>query len=124
MYFIIRNLSSGLLLLACLVAGAPNAAAQESDSSSAAFTKEKVYQTSEVTKPAVIIERPKVEYRKEAGEKDVDGVVVIKLVLASTGKVTNVEVAEGLSLAQNNAAIRAARQIRFMPAVKNGEPVS
>ena len=118
-----RNFKNSLLLLICLGATAVYASAQDGSSSSD-FTKEKIYSSEEVTKPAVVTEKPKVDYRKDAGEKDVDGVIVISLVLASTGKVTNVQIAEGLSTAQNSAAIKAARLIKFMPAVKNGEPVS
>jgi TonB family protein len=101
-----------------------SASAQTPDNSSALLAEEKVYSSSEVTKPAVIIEKPKPEYRKEADEKDVSGVVVLQLVLSSTGKVRDVSVVQGLSVNQNNAAIKAARQIRFIPAVKAGEPVS
>jgi TonB family protein len=124
MCFVVRHFRAGLLLLLCLGVTTLNASAQTDESSSAGFTKEKIYNSSEVTKAAAIIEKPKVEYRKEAGEKDVEGVVVLQLVLSSKGKVTDVHIIEGLSVGQNNAAIKAARQIKFIPAVKDGEPVS
>lgn len=117
----VRFFKIALLLISCLVAGALTISAQTPGNSPA---EEKVYTVDEVTKMAAIIERPKPEYRKEAGEKDVDGVVVLNVVLSSTGKVRDVSVVKGLSLAQNNAATKAARQIKFIPAVKDGVPVS
>jgi TonB family protein len=119
-----RHFKTGLLPLLLIVAGALSAPAQTPDNSSTELAGEKVYTSGEVTKTAVIIEKPKPEYRKEAGEKDVEGVVVLQLVLSSAGKVRDVQVVNGLSVGQNNAAIKAARQIKFIPAVKNGEPVS
>jgi TonB family protein len=124
MYSILIRFRISLLLPVLVVGCALSVAAQSVDSSSADLTKEKVYTSSEVSRAAAVIEKPKVEYRKEAQANDVDGVVVINLVLTSGGKVTNVVVAKGLSLAQNNAAIRAAKQIKFIPAAKDGEPVS
>jgi TonB family protein len=113
------------LLIPMLISGcALSASAQSGEASPADSTKEKSYTSSEVSRAAAIIEKPKVEYHKEAQANDVDGVVVINLVLSSSGKVMNVEVAKGLSVGQNNAAIRAAKQIKFIPAVKDGEPVA
>jgi TonB family protein len=124
MHSILIRFRISLLLPVLVVGCALSVAAQSVDSSSADLTKEKVYTSSEVSRAAAVIEKPKVEYRKEAQANDVDGVVVINLVLTSGGKVTNVVVGRGLSLAQNNAAIRAAKQIKFIPAAKDGEPVS
>lgn len=124
MYQVARHFITGLLLVFIAASCALNASAQTPDNRSAELSAEKVYASSEVTKAAVIVEKPKPEYRKEAGEKDVSGVVVVQLVLSSSGKVKDVQVVNGLSVGQNNAAIKAARQIKFIPAVKDGEPVS
>ncbi|HEV7374901.1 MAG TPA: energy transducer TonB [Pyrinomonadaceae bacterium] len=124
MYSILIRFRISLLLPVLVVGCALSVAAQSVDSSSVDLTKEKVYTSSEVSRAAAVIEKPKVEYRKEAQANDVDGVVVINLVLTSGGKVMNVVVAKGLSLAQDNAAIWAAKQIKFIPAAKDGEPVS
>jgi hypothetical protein len=48
----------------------------------------------------------------------------LNVVLLSTGRVGEIEVAAGLSRAQNFAAVKAARRIQFMPAMKDGRPVS
>lgn len=124
MHSILVRFRIGLLLPMLISGCALSVSAQSGDASPADYTKEKVYTSSEVSRAAAIVEKPKVEYHKEAEANDIYGVVVINLVLSSGGKVTNVEVTKGLSVGQNNAAIRAARQIKFIPAVKDGEPVA
>jgi TonB family protein len=117
-----------ILLVASLllIALAPYTLAQEVDTSQnpSGYTVEKIYSRDEVTKPAVIISNPKLDYKMATGGNNVDGVVRLSMVLSSSGRVENIQVVDGLSLGQNNAAIRAARQIKFMPATKDGLPVS
>ena len=118
-----RNLLIAALLVLVL---APLTLAQEEQEQQSTFsyTVEKVYSRDQVTKPAVIISNPKLNYRMDQGGNNVDGVVELSMTLASSGHVENIRVVHGLSLGQNNAAIRAARQIKFMPAILNGMPVS
>lgn len=106
---------------------APFTFAQEPEpepQSASSYTVLKVYSRDEVTKPAAIISNPKLSYRMAEGGSDVDGVVELSMTLASSGRVEDIRIVHGLSLGQNNAAIRAARQIKFMPAIKDGMPVS
>ncbi len=118
-----NRMAFGLFLLLGVAAYSIAASAQAQDQSSI-FTKDSPRKVGETSKPAVIVEQPAVEYAKEAGPKDIDGVVILSLDLSSTGQVQNINIIHGLSEGQNNAAIRAARKIKFMPAVKNGEPIS
>ena len=122
-----RNLLIASLLILVL---APFTLAQEqqqqpqSSQSASSYTVEKVYSREEVTKPAAIISNPKLNYRMAEGSNDANGVVELSMTLSSSGRVEDIRIVHGLSLGQNNAAIRAARQIKFMPAVKDGMPVS
>ena len=92
---------------------------------SAVRAQERVYTRDEVSKPAVIISMPEPVYHN-SGEKllDLTGEVKISVVLSASGRVTNAEVLEGLSKNQNFASLKAARRITFMPATKDGRPVS
>lgn len=116
----------GNLLVASLIIIAMSSftPGQEASQNSSGYTVEKIYSRDEVTKPAVIISNPKLDYKMAAGGNDVDGIVRLSMVLSSSGRVENIQVVDGLSLGQNNAAIRTARQIKFMPAIKDGLPVS
>lgn len=88
-------------------------------------TQERVYTREEVTKPAVILSMPEPVLQRKLGKTfDVSGIVKVEIVLTSSGKVGDVKVVEGLSKAQNFASVKAAHRITFMPAMKNGLPVS
>ena len=111
-----------LMLLAALVgASAANVRAQES----APAPQERVYTREEVGTPAVIVSMPEPVYHN-SGEKllDLTGTVKVSVVLSASGRVTDVQLLEGLSQNQNFASLKAARRIRFMPATKDGVPVS
>ena len=92
---------------------------------STARAQERVYTREEVSKPAVIISMPDPVYHN-SGEKllDLTGAVKISVVLSASGRVTDAQVLEGLSKNQNFASLKAARRITFMPATKDGRPVS
>lgn len=87
--------------------------------------EERVYTREEVGTPAVIVSMPDPEYHN-SGEKllDLTGEVKVAVVLSASGRVTNVELLEGLSQNQNFASLKAAKRIRFMPATRDGVPVS
>jgi len=117
-------LLSSLFVAACCasaLAQEPSPASPESTPS----TQERVYTREEVTKPAVILSMPDPVLPRKLGKTfDVNGTVKIELVLTSSGKVADVKIVEGLSKAQNFAALKAARLITFMPATKDNRPVS
>lgn len=88
-------------------------------------TQERVYTREEVTKPAVILSMPEPVLPRKLGKTfDVNGTVKVETVLTSSGKVGDVKILEGLSRAQNFAALKAAHRITFMPATKDNRPVS
>ncbi|HKC63930.1 MAG TPA: energy transducer TonB [Pyrinomonadaceae bacterium] len=83
-----------------------------------------VFTTKEVTRKAILVLRREPQYTEEAREAHLSGNVVIKAVLSSSGKVTNIEVTKSLSHGLTEKAIEAARQIIFIPAMKDGRFVS
>ena len=94
------------------------------EAGASANAKERVYSPREVTRKARIRSRPEPEYTSEARAKGVSGVVVIKAVFSSDGKVTNIRVIKELPYGLTEEAVRAARQIKFDPAIKDGREVS
>ena len=83
-----------------------------------------VYAPIEVSKPAEIKSKPEPTYSDEARAKNIQGRVVLQIVLASSGRVTDVEVLEGLPQGLTENSIAAAVRIKFEPALKDGRPVS
>ncbi len=85
---------------------------------------DKIYLPSEVDVKLQIKERPKAKYTENARRNCVNGKVLLKVVLRSTGKVEDIEVIKGLPEGLSESAIEAAHKIQFEPAKKDGQKVS
>lgn len=84
----------------------------------------RIYSAKEVTQKARILEKPDPQYTPLALKKEIEGIVVIRAVFAFDGQVTHVQVVKGLPYGLTEEAIAAAKGIRFIPALKDGHPVS
>jgi TonB family protein len=99
--------------------------AQNSEPKSSEDTCAKpIYNRKEVTRPAKIISKPEPDIPEEARTKQVKGRVVLTAVLCRTGKVTDIVIVEGLPYGVTEKMIENARRIKFIPAEKDGQPVS
>lgn len=85
---------------------------------------EHAYVGREVDTKARMTNRPEPVYTAAARKHEVTGVVVLKVVFASTGVVTNIRVVQGLPDGLTERAIEAAKKIKFVPATKDGKNVS
>ena len=85
---------------------------------------EKVYEGKEVTCWAVITSLPQPDYPRQAREDGVQGVVRVRVTLLASGKVGEMRVVKGLPEGVNEAALEAARHIKFTPAIKDDRWVS
>jgi TonB family protein len=72
---------------------------------------------------AEIVAKPLPVYTEEARRLRVEGEVLLEVVLESGGRVRVVRVVRGLGHGLDEAAVRAAEQIRFKPALRDGQPV-
>jgi TonB family protein len=78
----------------------------------------------EVSVKARILEKPEPTYTEAARKNQITGTVVIKAVFSASGQVTNIVAISRLPDGLTEKAIAAARQIRFVPATKDGHAVS
>jgi TonB family protein len=78
----------------------------------------------EVTRKAMVITKPEPTYTEEARQAEITGTVVLRGVFTSFGAVTNLRVMSGLPHGLTEKAVAAARQIKFIPAIKEGRLVS
>ena len=79
--------------------------------------------TSQVSRRVMILIKPEPQYTEDARRLRLRGRVVIKAVLAASGRVTNLQVVSGIpELAQ--LAMEVAHKIYFIPAVKDGRFIS
>jgi len=72
--------------------------------------------------PAEILSKPVPIYTDEARSKRIEGEVLLEVVLEATGKLRVLKVVRGLGHGLDDAAVHAAEQIRFKPALKDGQP--
>jgi TonB family protein len=80
-------------------------------------------ETVAAVQPVVILEKPNPVYTQEARRLGLEGEVLIEVVFPASGAVRIVRVVKGLGHGLDEAAIRAAQQIRFKPALQQGRAV-
>ena len=84
----------------------------------------KIFSGRDVTSKARVLSKPEPQYTEEARKNQVTGTVVLRAVFTSGGAVTNIRAVSGLPYGLTERAIAAARQIKFVPATKDGRQVS
>jgi TonB family protein len=73
--------------------------------------------------PVAILSKPTPVYTEEARRLRIEGSVTMQVVFAASGEVRIVGVVKGLGHGLDEAAAVAARQIRFIPARRDGQSV-
>ena len=85
---------------------------------------DRIYNSPEVTQRARVLFKPEPQYTEEARKNSITGTVILRVVFSRTGDVTNIRAMQSLQGGLTEKAIAAARQIGFVPATRNGQPVS
>lgn len=83
-----------------------------------------IYPGKEVTTKARVLAKPEPSYTDSARNNLVIGTVVLRGIFAADGTVKHIMVITDLPYGLTEAAIKAARRIKFVPATINGRPVS
>ena len=84
----------------------------------------RTFRGNEVEQRARLLTKPEPQYTEEARRNAVSGTVTLRVVFSSAGEVVQIRALRTLPFGLTEKAIAAARQIRFVPAVKGGRPVS
>ncbi len=79
--------------------------------------------TSVDSKP-IALNRPQPRYTEEARKNKIQGNVRARVLIGADGQVKQVKILSGLPDGLDEQAIQAAYQLRFKPAMKNGQPVA
>ena len=82
------------------------------------------FKGNEVSQKLRVISKPEPQYSEAARHAGVTGTVVIRAIFSSEGEVKHILVTRALGYGLTTQAVKAARRIKFQPAVKDGEPVS
>lgn len=94
------------------------------DVANTAATSEEIFSGRDVTTKPKILKRPPPAYTEEARRHGTGGKVVLRVLLASTAKVTHITVIKELPNGLTESAIKAACRMSFEPARKDGRPVA
>ena len=86
--------------------------------------EEKIFTGREVDQKARVLSKPEPTYTEGARKNQITGTVVLRAVFSSSGEVTNIHAVSGLPDGLTERAMAAAKQIKFVPATKDGRPVS
>jgi TonB family protein len=84
----------------------------------------RIFSGREVTSKARILSKPDPTYTEEARQNQITGTVVLRVVMSASGEVTNIHAVSSLPYGLTERAIAAAKQVKFVPATKDGHPVS
>lgn len=87
-------------------------------------TDNRVLRGNEVDERARLLSKPEPLYTEHARKYWVKGTVVLRVAFSRTGQVTNIIVVRSLPHGLMLRAIKAAKNIKFVPATKDGQPVS
>jgi TonB family protein len=85
--------------------------------------KAKPTETAAAVQAVVILEKPIPVYTADAKKLGVEGDVLVEVVFPASGPVRVIRVIKGLGHGLDEAAVHTAEQIRFKPALQNGQPV-
>jgi superkiller protein 3 len=83
-----------------------------------------IYRRSGVTQMALLNEQLKVEYTADAVQNNVEGKIVLQMVVCSNGSVSDIRIDESLPFGLTERAIEAIRKVRFQPALLGTQTVS
>lgn len=78
----------------------------------------------DVSRRAIVVVKPEAGYTEDARREEVTGTVVLRCVFSAAGRVEKITPLKPLPAGLTEKAIAAARNIRFIPALKDGKYVS
>jgi TonB family protein len=84
----------------------------------------RAYSGKELTTRPRVLSKPEPQYTEAARQHQITGTVVLRCIFAEDGRVRNIVPIQGLRYGLTRKAINAAYQIKFIPATKDGQPVS
>jgi TonB family protein len=91
------------------------------DATTAQAATKRATRAAEAT-PVEILFKPKPAYTEEARKLHIEGEVLLDVMFGATGDIRVLRIVRGLGHGLDESAQRAAQQIRFNPAKRDGQP--
>ena len=82
------------------------------------------FRSSELEQRARVLSKPEPTYTESARKFGITGTIILRCVFSHDGQIRDIQISRRLPHGLTEAALRAARAIKFTPAQKNGKPVS
>ena len=89
-----------------------------------ATDNDEVFPSRELDAKAIVLFKLPASYTDEGRSRKLRGTIVVDAVFRATGEVTDIHVRRGLGGGLDEQAIEATKAVAFVPAVKDGKPVS
>lgn len=83
-----------------------------------------IFTAKDVTSKPKVITKPEPTYTERARKEQIVGTVVFKGILSASGTVSDIELVSGLPAGLSERALAVIKQLRFVPAIKDGRFVS
>ena len=74
------------------------------------------------TTPLKVLSKPKAIYTDEARQNQTQGIVTLRVTFVANGTIGSISPVSGLPNGLTEQSIGAAREIKFVPQIKNGQP--
>lgn len=71
----------------------------------------------------IVLMKEKADYTESARRENITGIVTLKVTFQGNGSIGDIFLLESLDSGLDSSALRAARQIKFLPALVDGKPV-
>lgn len=85
---------------------------------------ETIFKVAEVDVKPKLLTKPWPVTPPEAQRNGTSGYVILKVIFAKTGRVEGIRVVQGAPDGMTEVSVQAAKRIKFIPAMKDGKPVS
>jgi protein TonB len=105
-------------------AGSPGPGTPAAGGAAAPASYDGIFSAAKVSSRPRILSRPLPGYTDDARRSQIEGTVKVSVVLRSDGTVGDVTIVSGLGHGLDEKAVEAVRQLRFIPAEKDGHKVS
>lgn len=96
---------------------------QESNQTDLNQTTQSLVNSSRVDSPLKILEKPRPPLFPD-GQDCSQGIVVLRVTFLASGEIGTISVISGLTKSKTEASVKAAKKIKFQPAIKDGKPVN
>jgi TonB family protein len=96
----------------------------ESGGTGSDIDPDRTFRGTEVDQRARLLFKPEPHYTEEARRNQISGTVMLRVIFSSAGEVQQIRAVKTLPFGLTEKAIAAARQIKFVPAIKGGRQVS